>query len=122
MKRENRKVNHNLEEVTGNREELADYVNQELYVEGFVTNTFGYMDTKRLVTEVKIDNFFIKHVWFKNENIGNLKHGYQKLKVKVTKYKDQVTQEIKYGLKYIDKKGKKYQSTFLVKPKWMKDD
>ena len=121
-KRENKKViKNNLNEVTGNREELEDYLNEELEVEAFVTNTYGYNNNKRLVNEIKIDNLYIKHLWFKTENIGKLEHGYQKLKVKVIKYKNYSTDEDKYGLRYIDKKGKLYQDSFLRKPKWMKD-
>lgn len=121
MKRENRKINKdNLVEVTGNRDELAVFLGQELTVEGFVTNTYGYLGDKRLVTEIKIENFFIKHAWLKSNNIGNLGHGYQKLKVEVIEYQDFTTQEIKYGLRYKGTKGKKYVNDKLIKPKWMK--
>ncbi len=120
MKRENKSINKNkLTEVTGSRSELKQYIGEDLDVDAFVTNTLGYMDQKRLVTEVRIGDYFINHVWFKTEKIGDLKHGYQKLQVRVTEYMDQTTNESKYGLKYTGTKGNKYQNTFLVKPKWM---
>jgi len=125
FKKENKKINKNkLKEIVGTRVELAPFVEQTLEVECFVTNTIGYQGEKRLVTEVKIPgtDYFIKHVWFKYENIGKLKHGYQKLKVKVTKYKDYINNQEKYGLKYMGKKGKVFIDTKIRKPKWMKDD
>ena len=53
-KRENKKVNKtNLIEVTGNREELAQYLGETFKVEALVTNTYGYLREKRLITELK---------------------------------------------------------------------
>ncbi len=120
MKKENRKLARNLPEVTGDRTELKPYLGEELNVSCFVTNTTKYQGQKRLVTEIKIHGMFIKHAWMKTSNIGKLEHGYQKLKVKVVKYVDQVTHGAKYGLKYIGKEGKVYQNDKMVKPKWMK--
>ena len=125
MKRENKKVKKdNLIEITGNRTELEELLNKELKVEGFVTNTIGFVGGKRLVTEVRIPgtNYFIKHLWFQTERIGKLKHGYQNLEVKVVKYKDYVSGENKYGLKYIGKKGRVPYSNKIKIPKWKKDD
>ncbi len=120
MKRENKKINKtNVTEVEGNRNELKEYLGETFMVECFVTNTSGYLGGKRLVNEVYLKDLYIKHIWMKSENIGNLDHGYQKLKVKVTKYKDQVSHEVKYGLKYIGTKGKKFIDNTLTKPKWM---
>lgn len=120
-KKENKKINKtDLIEITGARTELQPYLKSELNCSCFVTNTIGYQGEKRLVTEVKIPGtkFFIKHVWFKYENIGKLKHGYQKLRVKVTEYKDHITQETKYGLQYIGDKGKVFKNNNLIIPKW----
>lgn len=123
MKRENKKVDKsNFIEVVGNRLELAEYLGQTFTVEGFITNTNGYLGGKRLVNEVYLKGLYIKHIWMKSENIGNLEHGYQKIKVKVTKYTDYSTKDTKYGLKYIGEKGKQYINNTLVKPKWMKND
>ncbi len=119
MKRENRKLNHHLKEVTGLRTELKDYLGDELRVNVFVTNTLGYKGNKRLIQEVYINDLYLKHIWLKTENVGNLQHGYQTLKVKVVDYKDQVTNEVKYGLLYIGTKGKQYTDNTLKKPKWM---
>ena len=123
MKRENKKVDKsNFIEVVGNRLELAEYLGQTFTVEGFITNTNGYLGGKRLVNEVYLKGLYIKHIWMKSENIGNLEHGYQKIKVKVTKYTYYSTKDTKYGLKYIGEKGKQYINNTLVKPKWMKND
>ena len=120
-KRENKKIDKsNLIEVQGDRKELAEYKDQELIVEGFVTNTIGFDGTKRLVDSVKIGKYYIKHVWMKMENIGKLKHGYQKLKVKVVEYKNRYTGDSKYGLMYIGDKGKMYIDNTLKRTKWDK--
>jgi hypothetical protein len=121
FKRENKKIDKtNLIEVTGNREELKNLKDKELTVEAFVTNTIGYGGTKRLVDSVKIGKYYIKHVWLKMENIGKLTHGYQKLKVKVTEYINPYTNEPKYSLQYIGKKGKMYKDDKLKRIKWDK--
>lgn len=120
-KKENKKINKtNLTEIVGTRIELVPYLGSVIEVECFVTNTLGYRGEKRLVTEVKIPNtnYFIKHVWFKYENIGKLNHGYQKIKVKVSEYKDHITNEQKYGLKYSGTKGKVFSDTKMKIPKW----
>ena len=123
MKKENKKINRdNLLEVQGSRAELEKYLGQEFEVNAFITNTYGYLDQKRLVTEIEVKEFFINHAWFRTEKIGNLKHGYQKLRVEVTKYKDQQTKEYKYGLKYTGAKGKKRVNNTLIRPKWMSDE
>ncbi len=115
------KINKNdFIQVSGNREQLQEYLGQECVVDAFVTNTIGYTGGKRLINEVILDNLYIPHLWMKTENIGKLNHGYQKLKVKVTKYKDVYTGDNKYGLKYIGKRGKKFIDYSLRKPKWMK--
>lgn len=123
MKRENKKIDKSkLTEVVGNRDELKSYVGEVCFVDCFVTNTNGYLGGKRLVNEVYLDDLYIKHIWMKSENIGNLEHGYQKLKVKVIEYKDYSTNETKYGLKYVGTKGKKFVDNSLKKPKWMTDE
>ena len=123
MKRENKQADKTgYIEVTGNRTELQKYLGQEFDVEAFVTNTYGYLGGKRLITEIKVKEFYINHAWFKTENVGNLKHGYQKLPIKITSYKDHIKNDIKYGLQYIGTKGKKYMNTALIKPKWMDDE
>ncbi|MCD6435245.1 MAG: hypothetical protein J7L15_02475 [Clostridiales bacterium] len=121
MKRENRKINKsNLTEVSGNRTELKPYLGDTFEVDCFVTNTNGYLGDKRLINEVYLKDLYIKHIWMKSENVGNLDHGYQKLKVKVTKYTDYSSKEVKYGLRYIGKNGKKFINSKLVIPTWMK--
>jgi len=127
MKRENKKIDKkNLVEVTGKREQLKDYLGEEFKVEAFVTNSIGYVGRKRLITEIKIktpiETFFINHVWFDVKDVGNLKHGYQVLSVKVIEYKDQINNESKYALKYIGLNGKKYIDNTMIKPKWKKDE
>jgi len=121
FKRENKKIDKsNLIEITGNREELKEFKDKELTVEGFVTNTIGYSGTKRLVDSVKFGKYYIKHVWLKMENIGKLEHGYQKLKVKVTEYIDPYTNKEKYSLKYVGVKGKMHFQEKTKKIKWDK--
>ena len=124
MKRENRTINkNNLTEIKGTRQELKDMLGEKLTVEGFVTNSIGYSSTKRLVTEIRIKDWYINHAWFKTNKIGNLPHGYQRLRVQVTEYINQETGDIKYGLRYIGEKGKpKNQNNKLIKPKWMEDE
>ena len=124
MKRENKSINKDdLIEIQGTREELRALLGQKMTVEGFVTNSVGYSNTKRLVTEIRIGEWYIKHAWFRTNKIGDLPHGYQKLKVQVTEYKNQENGEIKYGLRYIGEKGKpKNQNNKLIKPKWMEDE
>ena len=127
MKRENKKINKELLiEVTGSRQELKEYLGEQFKAEAFVTNTIGYVGQKRLITEIKIktltETYFINHAWFNIEDIGNLKHGYQILAMEVIEYKDQITNESKYGLKYVGLKGKKYIDNTMIKPKWKNDD
>ena len=125
MKREKKKIKKsNLVEITGNRHELKELLDEELKVEAFVTNTLGFVGGRRLVTEVRIPgtNYFIKHLWFKSDRIGKLNHGYQNLEVRVVKYKDQVSGDNKYGLKYIGKRGIIHYSNKIKKPKWRKDE
>lgn len=121
MKKENQKIDKSKYiEVIGSRCELSKYLDQEFDVDVFITNTLGYLGEKRLVTEIRIKEYFINHAWFKTSRIGKLAHGYQKIPVKVIEYKDQISNETKYGLKYIGSKGNKFQNTKLIKPKWMK--
>ncbi len=121
MKKENKKIDKtNLTEVIGSRIELKKYLGETFQAPVFITNTYAYTGEKRLVTEIKIKEYFINHAWFKTANIGKLTHGYQNMEVKVVKYKDHITDDDKYGLKYVGKKGKQFQNTGLVKPKWMK--
>lgn len=120
MKRENRKINkENLTEVTGNRIELSKYLGEKLKVHCFVTNTNGFLGDKRLINEVYVKDLYINHLWLKTENIGNLSHGYQDLEVKVIHYTDKITNEDKYGLKYLGKEGRIKRNNKLIKPKWM---
>ena len=120
MKKENKKIDKsNLTEVIGPRVELEKYLGCTFKAPVFITNTYGYTGEKRLVTEIKIEEYFINHAWFKTANIGMLQHGYQNIEVKIVKYKDHINDTDKYGLKYVGKKGKVYQNTSLVKPKWM---
>lgn len=121
MKRENKKVNKELlVEVTGARVELKEYVGEQFKVEGFVTNTLGYRGGKRLVSEIYLNNLYLKHCWFSAADIDRLEHGYQLLEVEVIKYQDFITKEFKYGLKYVGAAGKKFPNKeVLKKPKWM---
>ncbi len=122
MKRENRKIDkRKMTEITGNRPELEEFMGKDITVECFVTNTIGYRGGRRLVTEVKIGDLFIKHLWFKYDKIGKLPHGYQKLEVEITKYEDQVTHQVKYGMKYTGDKGKVHQNTNMKIPQWKLD-
>ncbi len=123
MKRENRKViKINLTEVTGVRNELKEYVGQKFKVKGFVTNTLGYRGGKRLISEVYLDNLYLKHCWMDVNDVGKLNHGYQILEVEVIQYQDFISKEYKYSLKYIGEKGKKFIEENIKKPKWMKED
>lgn len=120
MKKENKKIDKsNLIEVIGPRIELKKYLGVVFYAPAFVTNSYGFTGDKRLVTEIKIEEYFINHAWFKTANIGKLNHGYQTLEVKVVKYKDQISNIDKYGLKYVGTAGKMFQNNELIKPKWM---
>ncbi len=121
MKRENRKLKHNSNVIHLPRAELKAYKNKTFKVELFITNTFNPAGTRRLVKQIKFDKYYIDHLWMLVRNIGNLDHGYCKLDVKVKEYKNQETNQIKYGLVYTGKKGNKYIDSKLHKPKWKKE-
>ena len=120
MKRENKKIKHNLKVVSAPRLELEEYKGKIFKIEAFITNTINTIGNMRLVQQIKFDDLYINHLWMKVENIGNLPHGYHKLDVKVNKYKNRKNNEIKYGLTYVGKKGNKFIDNTLHKPKWMK--
>jgi len=123
-KRENRSVNRsNLTEIVGKRDELIPFLGEIINCEVFVTNSLGYQGDKRLLTEVRIPktNFYIRHLWVKEYNlpIDKIQHGYQKVKLKVISYDDQVTGDKKYGVKIADEKVKaKRPKAKMVIPKW----
>jgi hypothetical protein len=124
MKRENRKIRKdNLKEITGNRTELKEFMGKTLKCEVFITNTSGYQGNSRLVTEVKIPgtDWFVKHVWLKKINIGALPHGYRTLELRVVEYKDHITQELKYGFRYVGEEGKMKINTKMQIPKWKQE-
>ena len=125
FKRENKKVNkENLIEITGTREQLALFEGKVVEVEAYITNTYGYTKSKRLLNEVRIlgSNFYIKHAWVKAENLAKAEHGYKKLKVEVIPYTDKVTNETKYGVKIVDTKYKDTKPNKLVIPKWKQEE
>jgi len=124
FKRENKRIDkHKLTEIDGNREELKPYVGQIINCEVFVTNSLGYQGDKRLLTEVRIPGtqYFVRHLWVKEYNlpVDKIQHGYQKVKLKVISYDDQVTGDKKYGVKIADEKIKaKRPKAKMVIPKW----
>ena len=126
MKRENKKVKKsNLVEITGNRIELEEFLGQTLECEVFVTNSLGYCDDKRLITEVRIPgtNYYVRHLWVKEWNVplNKVPHGYTKLPLKVVDYWDSTTEEVKYGVKYAGEKLRKPKEAKMVMPAWKKD-
>ena len=127
FKRENKKVNKDhLQEITGNRNELEPLLGETLECEVFVTNSLGYLGDKRLLTEIRIpeSNWFIKHLWVKEYNLplDKVQHGYRKVKLKVISYKDQKSDDVKYGVKIADEKLKpKAKEAKMVIPKWKLD-
>ncbi len=125
-KKENKKVNKdNLVEITGNRHQLKDFVGEVLEVQCYVTNSYGFQYSKRLVTEVRIPNtnLYIKHLWMKRENVAKLQHGYQNLKVKIVEYNNHKFDEdennyTKYGIVYEGEEGKIYVDKKMYKKHW----
>jgi len=108
FKKENKPIKKdNLLEIVDNREELKDYVNQEFIAYGFITNTYGYEGTKRLINSIilpiKKNNkkLYIKHAWTKTEKTKNIPHGYHHFKVKIKQYKDLYNNKSKYGIVFI---------------------
>jgi hypothetical protein len=106
-KKENKKINkENLIEIYSPREELKDYVGEEYDVQGFLTNTYKY-NTRRLVNSIILpiikDNkkLYIKHAWINKDKVQNISHGYKKFRIKIKKYKDQITNKEKYGIEFI---------------------
>ena len=127
MKRENKKVRKgHLTEITGNRLELEPYLGQTLECEVFVTNSLGYCDNKRLITEIRIPgtNYFVRHLWVKTWNLplNKITHGYRTLPLKVIDYWDSVDESVKYGVKYAGEKLRKPAEAKMVIPKWKQQD
>ncbi len=125
-KRENRKVNKgNLVEVTGNRTELESFLGQTLECEVFITNSLGYCNEKRLITEVRIPNtkYYIKHLWLKEWNVplNKVKHGYGKLSLKVVDYWDSETGDVKYGVQYAGEAMRQPKEAKMQIPAWKKE-
>ncbi len=109
FKKENKKVDKsNLFEIKGNREELAPFVGEEVVVDCFLTNSFKYSNTKRLVSSVKLPfkkenkNLYINHVWTKSEKTKNTLHGFKKVKVKIIEYLNQYDRTKKYGVSILE--------------------
>jgi len=127
-KRENKSVNRSkLKEIVGTRDELIPFLGEIINCEVFVTNSLGYQGDKRLLTEVRIPktDFYIKHLWVKEYNlpVDKIQHGYQKVKLKVISYNDQVTGVMKYGVKIADEKIKaKRPKAKMVIPKWKREE
>jgi hypothetical protein len=129
-KKENLKIDKSkYTEIVGNRVELKKLVGKSFDTRCYITNSYGYTDTKRLVTEVILPisdkngkPFYVKHVWCKTENIGRAPHGYNTLKMKVTQYTNQVTGETKYSLRCVDTRYKMNPDTLSIKtPEWKKE-
>ena len=125
-KKENQTINKdNLIEIIGNRTELEPYVGEVMKCPLFVTNSLGYNGNKRLLTEIRIPgtNYYIKHLWISEHNlpIDKIQHGYRKVDLKVIEYKNQITDDVKYGVKiamelpFVQKEEK------MIIPKWKQE-
>ena len=126
-KKENKKVDKtNLIEIRGSRSELKEFLGKEIWVEGFITNTYGWDDTRRLLNSVRIlgTPYYITHVWVRRENLAKARHGFAKLKAKIISYKDHITGADKYGIKITDERfrGKHHRDNKVKKPKWKKEN
>ena len=111
FKKENKKIDKsNFYEITGTRDELKNYLNQEFEVQAFITNTYKYSGEKRLLSSVVLPiekdgkKLYVNHLWVKSERTKNISHGFKKLKVKVVKYKDYYNNSFKYGVRVIEYK------------------
>ena len=111
-KKENKSIDKtNLYEVQGNRDELAPYVGEVFEVKAFLTNSYKYSETKRLLNSVILPvkkdgkNLYVNHLWVRSSKTQNVKHGYKKLVVKVIEYKDLYQDKPKYGVKIVEVKN-----------------
>ena len=108
-KKENKKIDKsNLIDIKSPRKELKPFEGQTFIVQGFLTNTYGYSKTKRLVHNIVLPiekdgkKFHITHNWVKASKTQNVPHGYRKFKVRIVQYFDKATNKDKYGLKIIE--------------------
>jgi hypothetical protein len=107
-KKENKPIDKtNLYEVKDNREELEPYVGDKFIVKGFLTNTYKYSETKRLVNSVILPitkdgkNLYINHGWIRSEKTLNISHGFKTFEVEIVKYKDLYNGKKKFGIKFL---------------------
>jgi hypothetical protein len=108
-KRENKKIDKSkFIEVKGNREELKPFLNKKFKSQGFLTNSYRYDETKRLINSlilpIKIDNknIYINHVWVNAEKVKNVQHGFKKFIVEIIQYKDLYNNKPKYGIEVLE--------------------
>jgi hypothetical protein len=108
-KKENKPINKSkLYEVKDNREELAPYVGEVFEAKGFLTNTYKYSETKRLLNSVILPiykdgkNIYVNHLWVRSEKTKGVSHGFRKLKVKIIEYDNLYNNSKKYGVKIIE--------------------
>jgi hypothetical protein len=107
-KKENKPIDKSkLYEVKGNREELQPYVGEVFIVKGFLTNSYKYSETKRLVNSVILPitkdgkNLYINHGWIRSEKTKDIRHGFKTFRVQVVKYKNLYEGKNKYGIKFL---------------------
>jgi hypothetical protein len=116
FKKENKKIDKStLYEVKGSREELKDYVGETFEVKAFLTNTYKYSETKRLLNSVILPikkdnkNLYINHLWVRSEKVKNVKHGFKTFIVQITEYNNLYSEDgsKKYGVKVKEIKERK---------------
>jgi len=110
FKKENKKIDKTkLYEVENNRIELKKYLNKTVKAQAFVTNTYGYEGSKRLLNSIILPynkegtdkKLYIKHAWALAETVKDIPHGYTNVIVHVIKYKNLIDNTDKYGIEII---------------------